>query len=160
MTITELVMNFRAGLLGLVPCFEHVGVPWKRPEAYDEWDNCAAAVFQALVVEPLRSALPEAEREGFDLPEYDMLLSTYAGLPIIEVIPTRLDRTIRVFHALGTASSPFDVVEVRTVYHDGVPQSDALETVLLEDARFVLRGTGPDADDEWTGTGRGRNPHR
>lgn len=139
MTITELVMNFRDGLLGLVPCFENVGIPWKRPEAYDEWDNCAAAVFQALVVEPLRSALPETEQERFGLPGYDVLLPTYAGLRVIEVMPAHPDRTIRVFHALGTASSPFDVVEVRTVYQDGVPQSDALETVLLEDARFVIR---------------------
>jgi hypothetical protein len=139
MTITELVMNFRDGLLGLVPCFEHVRIPWKRPEAYDEWDNCAAAIFQALVVEPLRSALPETEREGFGLPEYDMLLSTYAGLRVIEVMPARLDRTIRVFHAFGTASRPFDLVEVRNVSQDGLPQSDALETVLLENARFAMR---------------------
>ena len=139
MNITELVMNFRDGLLGLVPCFEHAGIPWKRPDAYDEWDNCAAAVFQALVVEPLRSALPETEQERFGLPEYDMLLPTYAGLRVIEVMPARPDGTIRVFHALGTASSPFDVVEVRTVYQDGVPQSDALETVLLEGARFAMR---------------------
>jgi len=139
MTITELVMNFRAGLLGLVPCFEQVGIPWKRPEAYDEWDNCAAAVFQALVVEPLRSTLPETEQEGFGLPGYDMLLLTYAGLRVIELMPARPDRAIRVFHALGTASRPFDVVEVRTVYQDGVPQSDELETVLLEDARFAMR---------------------
>lgn len=139
MTITELVMNFRDGLLGLVPCFEHVGIPWKQPEAYDEWDNCAAAVFQALVVEPLRSALPGTEQEGFGLPGYDMLLPTYAGLCVIEVMPARRDRTIRVFHALGTASSPFDIVEVRTVSQDGVPQSDALETVPLEDARFAMR---------------------
>jgi len=115
MTITELVLNFRDGLLGLVPCFESVGIPWKRPEAYDDWDNCAAAVFQALIVEPVRTALSESEREGFNLPEYDMLLPTYAGLHVIEVIPARPDRTIKIFHALGTASSPFDVIEIRTV---------------------------------------------
>ena len=142
MTVTELVMNFRDGLLGLVPCFERARIPWKRPEAYDEWDNCAAAVFQALVVDPLRSALPETERESFRLPQYDMLLPTYAGLHIIEVMPTRPHHTIRVFHALGTASFPFDVIEVRPVCQDGLPQSDALETIPLEDARLAIRVCG------------------
>jgi len=147
MTITDLVMNFRAGLLGLVPCFERVAIPWKRPEAYDEWDNCAAAVFQALVVEPLRSALPEAEREGFSLPAYDMLLPTYTGVSVIEVLPAHPDATMRVFHALGTASSLIDIVELRRVCRDGLPQSDVLETTPLEGARFALRmcANGPSA---------------
>jgi hypothetical protein len=139
MTITDLVMNFRAGLLGLVPCFEGVGISWKRPEAYDEWDRCAAAVFQALIVEPLRSSRPAAEQESFRLPDYDMLLSTYAGLSIIEVVPANPDAPMKVFHALGTAASPFDVVELRSVCRDGLPQSDVLETTPLEGARFALR---------------------
>lgn len=63
MTVTELITNFRAGLLGLLPSIECVGIPWKRPEAYDEWDNLATAVYQALIVEPLRSSLPNAEQE-------------------------------------------------------------------------------------------------
>lgn len=139
MTVTDLVLNFRAGLLGLVPCFDHVVIPWKCPEAYDEWDNCATALFQALVVEPVRSTLRAAEREAFALPDYDMLLPTYAGLSVIEVVPARTDGTMKVFHALGTASSPFDVCEVRSVYRDGLPQSDTLEPVPLEGIRFAIR---------------------
>jgi hypothetical protein len=138
MTITELVMNFRAGLLGLVPCFERVEVPWSRPGAYDEWDECAAAVYQALIVEPVRSALPEAERGRFSLPDYDVLLPTYLGVSVIGILPPNLDATIGVFHALGTASSPLDVVELRKVRRDGTPQSDVLETTPLEGARFAI----------------------
>ena len=147
MTITDLVMNFRAGLLGLVPCFERVGIPWRRPEAYDEWDNCAAAIFRALIVEPFRYTLPGAEREGFSLPDYDMLLPTYAGVSVIEVLPAHPDATMKVFHALGTASSPFDVVELRSVCRDGLPQSDVLETTPLAGTRFAIRmcANGPSA---------------
>jgi hypothetical protein len=93
MTITDLVMNFPAGLLGLVPCFERVGMPWKRPEAYDEWDNCAAAAYQAVIVEPFRSTLPEAEREGFNPPGYDMLLPSYVEAPMGQA--RRFDRVGR-----------------------------------------------------------------
>jgi hypothetical protein len=132
-------MNFRAGLLGLVPCFERVGIPWKRPEAYDEWDNSATAVYQALIVEPLRSTLAEAERDVFSLADYDMLLPTYAGKSVIEVLPACSYKTMKVFHALGTVSNPFDVVELRSVRRNGLPQSDVLETIPLEGTKFAFR---------------------
>lgn len=139
MTVTELVLNFRACLSGLVPRFESVGIPWKRPDAYDEWDNCVSALFHALVVEPVRATLMEAEGQAFVLPEYDMLLAHYGTLSIIEVAPKPGDDTIRVFHALGTAFLPFDVAEVRIVSRDGLPQSDTLETVPLEGSQFLIR---------------------
>ena len=48
---------------------------------------------------------------------------------------------MKVFHALGTMSSPFDVVELRSVRQDGLPQSDVLETTPLEgDGLGTLRG--------------------
>ncbi len=53
---------------------------------YDEWGNVAAAIYEALIVEPQRSSFPEAEREHFSLPDYDMLFPTYAGKSIIEVL--------------------------------------------------------------------------
>jgi hypothetical protein len=138
-TVTELICNFRAGLLGLLPSIERVGIPWKRPDAYDEWDNLAAAVYHALIVEPLRSSLPESEQEHFRLPEYDLLLSSYSGRSVIEILPPGSGRAIRVFHAFGTAEAPFDLVEWRTVLLDGTPGSDSLESGPVEGARFALR---------------------
>jgi hypothetical protein len=139
MTITDLVTNFRTALQGLVPCFERAEIPWNRPESYDEWDNCASAIFQALIVEPLRSARPEGEREGFRLPGYDMLQPTYTGLSVIEIRPASSDGAMKVFHALGTSSTPFDIVEFRSVSPDGLPLSEKLLTIPLGSARFVTR---------------------
>lgn len=154
MTITDLMVNFRAGLLGLIPRVERVGIPWRRPDAYDEWDDLAAAVYRALIVEPLCSALPEDERDGFTLPDYDMLLPTYAGMSVIEVLPARSDGLVKVFHAFGTAVEPFDIVEWRAVPPTGSPRSDVLESVPLEEARFALRirmnGCGPRRIEEVT----------
>jgi hypothetical protein len=137
--ITDLMYNFRAGLLGLLPSVERVGIPWQRPDAYDEWDNLAAAVYHTLIVEPLRSSLPEGEQQHFRLPEYDMLLSSYTGRSVIEILSPGSKSAIRVFHALGTAEAPFDVVEWRTVLLDGTPQSDSLESGPLEGTRFAIR---------------------
>jgi hypothetical protein len=138
MTVTDLVTNFRAALLGVLPSVERVGIPWKRPAAYDEWDNLVEAMYQVLIVEPLRFSLPETERERFNLPGYDMLLPTYEGRTIIEVVPRRSDELIRVFHAFGTVRTPFDVVEWRAVESTGTPRSDVLETSPFEEARFAL----------------------
>lgn len=141
MTITDLIVNFQAALQGLVPCVRRVRVPWKRPEAYDEWDDIATALYQALIVEPLRFSLPDAERGRFTLPAYDMLLPTYVGKNVIEVLPAETGGRMKVFHALGTSEVPFDVVEWRAITATGSPESDRLETTPLKAANFALRLT-------------------
>lgn len=139
MTITDLILNFRAGLLALLPSVERVGIPWRRPDAYDEWDNLATAVYQALVVGPLRCSFSETEQQCSVLPDFDMLLPSYTGKCVIEVLPATSDGTMRVFHAFGTETLPFDMVEWRPVGPSGVPQSDILQTSPVEGARFALR---------------------
>ncbi len=52
-TITELIGNFRVGLLAVLPSVERLGIPSRRPDAYDHWDALATAVYTALVIEPL-----------------------------------------------------------------------------------------------------------
>jgi hypothetical protein len=32
MTTTDMLLNFRRALLGVLPAVEAVGIPWKRPE--------------------------------------------------------------------------------------------------------------------------------
>jgi|GEM_PF-2265110 len=142
MTVTELIRNFREGLLGLLPVVERVRMPWRPLDAYDEWDELAQAVYEALVVWPLRWTLAESEHEHFEMPEYNLLIPTYTGKSLIEVIPAQPDGSIRVFHALGTSKAPFDVVEWRDVGPTGAPASDVLGTTSLEEARFVLRYAG------------------
>lgn len=139
MTVTDIILNFRSALLGIIPFVERVGIPWKRIDAYDEWDNIAAALYQALVVEPLRFSLHEEEQYKFNLPVYDLLLQDYTNSSIIEVLPPYSDRKIKIFHALGTSRSPFDLVEWRAVGPTGFPESELLETTPLKGARFALR---------------------
>ncbi len=150
MTITGLVSNFRNGLQGLLPSVERVGLRWRRPDAYDEWDHLVAAVYEALVVEQIRSGLAEADLERFKLPRYDTLLPTYAGFQVIELVPPDTEQQVRVFHALGTSESPFDVVEWRAVRVDGTPLSEELRVVAVKGARFQIRAL-PDLDaTSWT----------
>lgn len=139
MTVTEVIANFRAGLLGLLPSVERLGIPWRRASAYDTWDNLVAAVYLSLVVEPLRCCLSESEQTRFCLAEYDMVLPSYVGRSVIEVLPALSNDAVRVFHALGTKETPFDVVEWRLVLPNGVPVTDALESTPLDSVLFAIR---------------------
>ena len=137
MKMKELVLNLRSALMGLATACEHVGLPWKRPDAYDEWDNCASATFEALVIEPLQSSL--GGRDALVFPEYDLLLHSYRGISVIEVLPEGGDDTVHVFHALASRQEPFDGVEVRSVGRDGSPRSEGLDVIPLHRADFRVR---------------------
>ena len=147
MTITELVANFRAGLLGLLPAVERVKMPWRPSDAYDEWDELTQAVYEALVVWPLRWTLPEDKHRLFSMPRYNLLLPTYASLSLVEVLTPKASGAIQVFHAFGTTDAPFDTVEWLPVGPTGLPLSSALESIPLDRARFALRmhTNGPSA---------------
>jgi hypothetical protein len=138
MNTGEILLNFREALLGVVPCFEKVGVPWRRPDSYDQWDDTAASLFNALVEEPLRAMMPEAERIPFKLPKYDTLLPSYSGVHVIEVLSSGSDSSVKVFHSFGTSVDPFDVMEVRAVGRGGTPESNELEIVPVSRAGVRL----------------------
>lgn len=139
MTVTSVLLNFRNALLVLLPMVERVEIPWKRVDAYDEWDAITSVLFNKLVQEVLRWHLPEDNQADFNLPEYDLLLSTYAGLATLEVVHPSLQPGRWVFHAFGTDNDPFDVVEVRSLSADGRPASEGLKTCPVEGTIFLLR---------------------
>lgn len=139
MKVTTVLLNFRGALLALVPMVERVGIPWKRPDAYDEWDAIASALFEKLVVEVLRWSLPEDEQKDFQLPAYDLLLPRYVGMGTLEVVHPSLQRGRWLFHAFGTESKPFDLVEVRSLSVDGSPLSEELKTCPIDEVVFRLR---------------------
>ena len=146
MTITELIANFRGALLGVQPSVEKVGIPWKRPDAYDEWDELAGVLYRTLVVDAIRARLPEADQERFRMPEYDLLLPDYGRTSFLELMPSAAGRPRRVFHALGTRQTPFDTVEWRAVSTDGTPQAEQLEMSPFDGAAFRLRLLGSQGD--------------
>jgi hypothetical protein len=143
MKVTALIGNFRAGLIGLLPSVERVGIPWQRPDAYDDWDDMVTAIYNGLVVEPIRWGLPEIDPEAYRLADYDLLLPSYACVSVIEVFPPDSGGTLRVFHALGTTREPFDTVEWRSVSPEGIPQSETLGTSPVDGIELRLRLVGP-----------------
>lgn len=139
MTVDDLVANFAKALRRLLPAVNRLGIPWKRPDAYDEWDSLAAATFDTLMVAPLKWSIPEAEQERFRLPEYDLLLETYAGYSLIEIDAGSDPGCIRVFHSLETKDEPFDTVGWRPVDPQGQPLRPSFETSPRRAVTMTLR---------------------
>ena len=145
MTIASVLLNFRSALLAIMPAVERAGISWKRPNAYDEWDVIATTLFDKLVIDVLRWSLPRKEREGFLMPSYDLLLSTYADSSTLEVVHSLLPDGRWLFHAFGTGSEPFDIVEVRLLADDGRPLAEDLASCPVDGAGFRLRlAQGPE----------------
>ena len=139
MKVESVLLNFRAALLALIPMVRRVGITWKRPDAYDEWDTIASTLFEKLVLEVLRWSRPDDAREKFRLPPYDLILPSYAGLSTLEVVHPSLRPGRWLFHAFGTDREPFDVIEVRSLSQDGEPLSEEFETCPVDGAGFRLR---------------------
>ena len=59
MTVTSVLLNFRDSLRVLLPMVERVDIPWRRGDAYDEWDAITSVLFNKLVQEVLRWHLPD-----------------------------------------------------------------------------------------------------
>lgn len=148
MKVSAAVMNFRDALAGLVPAFDRAGIPWKRPDAYDDWDAVASALFSALVQEVLRAELPEAFRDAFALAEYDLLLPNYRDKSTIELAHTDGRDGRRIFHAFGSDAAPFDTIEYCRVSDVGDLLSDTLERAPLGSVSLRLRALNPRSKEE------------
>ncbi len=142
MRVVDLINNFQAALIAILTSVKRAGIPWQRPSAYDDWDSMANAIYNGLVVGPIRWALPDCDRNEFRLPVYDMMLPSYAQVSAIEVLLPEPTDGLRIFHALGTRYAPFDTVEWRCVSLDGIPLSDKLDSSPVEVAAYRVRLLG------------------
>ena len=139
MKVASVLLNFRRAILVLVPSMEFVAIPWKRPDAYDEWDEIATMLFSRLVIGVIQWSLPDDDQIDFCMPAYDLLAESYEGQSTLEVSHPILPQGRWVFHAFGTTSEPFDTVEVREVSMQGLPVADNFVTCPLAGADFRFR---------------------
>lgn len=161
MTVTKLIENFRAALIGVLPAVQCLHIPWQRPLAYDEWDSIATTLYSALVIAPCRWSVPESDQERFRMAPYDLLLESYAGYSLIQVGQEERSDLIREFHSLGSINEPFDTIECRMLASSGAPLSDRLETYPLHGTRLALRHVSPGGEValHWDINNSGKRPN-
>ncbi len=130
-TITELVVTFSESLSALTPYATRVGIPWKEPDNYDEWDAIASAIYSSIVVITIGYTV---ERDLFaKLAPYDMSLSNYANTSFLF---TRKFGRDAVFLRLETAVIPFDTAVFQRITLDGQP-NEKQEKGLVRELQFL-----------------------
>jgi len=136
-TVTELLQSCRDALAAIAPVVERVGMRWKEPDVYDDWDAIAEVLFQQVVVESLRWALPDDHRAHFALPQYAMKHESVAATSYIRVVEAQNDRHLA-FHGFGTHVDPFDIVRTQQVTEEGVSGGTGFVDLPVSSVKFVL----------------------
>ena len=118
---------------------EALGIPWKRGDAYDEWDNLVNRMYKGLVAIVVCAIDYPIGGTPVRLTAYDKFLSDYRQYATIEVESDVLGPGRWVFHASATDKVPFDLVDARELTNDGRPCGEQFRTCPLVGSRFLLR---------------------
>lgn len=120
-SVRELMEIFRDSLSKLIPDLRKARLPIGIRPGVDAWDDISEMLYRHIVVEAIRSALPEEEMDGFQLPVYETEYENYANLSFIEVIPRKaVQDPVRplAFHSFKTpeeGSSELSIVLCRII---------------------------------------------
>ena len=112
--VNTLVVAFRSALRAIVPIAETIGIRWREPDNYDEWDWAAKGLFEGFVLAAIRSSDNNAHLAPFA--GYDERLSSYNDRSFIAA-KSRLKALP--FVCFETASQPFDICLLAEVDNKG-----------------------------------------
>jgi hypothetical protein len=135
-TVSELMGAFRRALVALVPSMDAARIPWRPPNAYDDWEEIAACLYKNVVTRSISWSLPEPTRSAFRMDEYDPAATAPGVRAGALLVRHRSFVQPLVFRRLQTTAAPFDTVEA----WDGsgtpikVPFDEAAFTVVVGSA--------------------------
>ena len=139
-TIAELMVTFRMGLLALIPVAERSGIAWNGSTVYDPWENIECALFNSLVESATESAV--------DSPFPPMPRYGAAKVVCRCQLPHRPIGSAQQgsfgFLKLATATEPFDTASfiiVDAAFGSGGQTLD----IPLDDAKFAFAVRAADA---------------
>ena len=137
MTVTSLLLLYRDALRALVPFFDQLGLPWREPDAYDEWDELASLLYRHFVVGSLLETSVVEDRETIKVAEYDIVQQSYAGMSYVSVIPLGEPKDrCRVFHSFATDVNPLDRIRFLRINNEGMVLRQDLESCSIDRAAF------------------------
>jgi hypothetical protein len=134
-SVTELIVAFRECLAALTPIVEKVGIEWREPKSYDEWDGIASAIYSSVVGSAVSYTV---EGEGFaQIAPYDMILRNFGQASYL--FSPQLGRDA-VFIRLETSEAPFDTAVFCRLNSDGTPSAERNREFLRQlQFRALLR---------------------
>jgi hypothetical protein len=74
-SVDELLGLFRDAMSALIPIAERAHMPWKEPQAYDDWDAICRAIYRSIVIGSMEHAAGIGT--SMPLPDYDLRTSSY-----------------------------------------------------------------------------------
>lgn len=142
--VTELLDVLRSGLAALVPVVERLAIPWVDGDAYDDWDNIAATLYDQLVVNTSQNAI-EVD-ETFNFAKYDMVYPGYKGLAHFEVLSKQTNEMLGVF--VGFAGIDRDFMRAKYVVRGANDVVDTTTTRSVTFSECIIRLRLPDAENK------------
>jgi hypothetical protein len=129
---------FQEALLALLPAMERAHIRWREPDAYDDWDEIAEALFNNIVVRSIAWTSPDAEAPM--VPRYNMVYEHYATMSFIEVVTAGKRRPpYLLFHSFSSTTAPFDTVKCRAIDATGTVIGEDFVCLPADRARFQLQ---------------------
>lgn len=143
-TVGELIKNFHAGLLAVIPVAEKARMNYRDEDPHRDWEQLAEALFDAFVRGPAGADQAATGRE-FPLARYDIDLDDYLAVSWLAIDSESPYSGAMV--RLLSRESPFDTVQVVAVDPTTLRAGER-RTVRLSEIRpvfFRRRDTGDDA---------------
>ena len=102
-SVNELVLLFSDAMRVLIPIAERAHMPWKEPDAYDDWDHICEAIYRSMVI----SSIEHADEIGKFMPilDYDRRTSSYEKNSFIGDAKSKEKEAFLCFE---TETAPFD----------------------------------------------------
>ena len=138
-SVSDLLSKYRDALIAVVPMAEHVRLPWRDPDAYDDWDAIASSLYEGLVGEVVRWSLSCCGGNRFVLPKYDIALEDYAGFSTIECACEGESLQRMVFLRFESESCTFDQAGLVHVSSSGKRLGDEITKVDWRTQDWFLR---------------------
>ena len=113
-TASQLLSDFRDALVALVPIAEKTRIAWRKPQAYDDWEEIEVALFHSVVASSF-----ENNAEGVrwsPLVPYDFVVETYASNSFVSLADTPHHAALL---CLDTQDRPFDTCVAAVLDHEG-----------------------------------------
>ncbi len=145
-TVDQLVRNFLMALNASIPSMQAARILDENLTGFDDWERLCDTCYSLLVIEPIRSSLPEAQRKTFDLPSYETEYEFYIDFSFIQVTtkdeagaPRKMDerRMLLRFLPGEDVATGFSVVETMRVSEKLVLDEMSFAPVKADEVYFT-----------------------
>ena len=140
----EIISNFRAALMAMLPVLEKANIPWRNVGMYDDFDGIAESLFEWMVLHKLENNAIEQFDTVPELAKYGYIYKNYSKKSFIQVIIEK-DETfdLYVFNFISTKDTPFDTMICNIIDFDGNLKDQDVE-VPFEGAKFRFQSRRPE----------------